>query len=63
MEGDREKDRKDDVFVFSLKLFVPFSEIGNKKYVGQKRKINAESGFESYLWDILVEMFSRLLDI
>lgn len=34
LEGDRGKDRK-DVFVFSLRPFVPFSEIGNKKYVGQ----------------------------
>lgn len=38
LEGNREKDRKDDVFVFSLRPFVPFSEIGNKKYVGQKRE-------------------------
>lgn len=36
LEGDREKDRKDDVYVFSLRPFVPFSEIGNKRYVGQR---------------------------
>lgn len=36
LEGDREKDRRDDAHIFSLRQFVPFGETGNTRGIQGK---------------------------